>query len=180
MKNRKMKLMLVGILLGSAIIPVFAQETSKEESKLEAGAAELNKLYSEGQQRVADKIKAQFGVSDALLLGMLYKNMRYGEIAITLGLAQGLHGGIRDKNLYRITTLRHGPPVVGWSKVAKNLGLKLGPVLSKIRKISADVRKQEKTDKEAEKAEREKVQKSAKMEGPVKTERESMKSLMHK
>jgi hypothetical protein len=170
MKNRKMRFMSTIVFLFAAVIAAFAQEKSMEEKKLEAGAVELDKKYSEGQQRVADKIKDQFGVDDARLLGMRYKNMGYGEIAIALGLARGLHGGITDKNLYKIAALRQGPPVTGWGKIAEDLGLKLGPVIISVRKISAEVRKQEKLD-EAEKDKRNEDKQGGESGKPVRPEK---------
>lgn len=151
MKYRKVEFILAGLMLCAAAVPAFSQAKSKEEKKLEAGAAELDKKDPEGQRRVADKIKAEFKVDYERLVGLHFKGLRDGEIAVTLALAQSLHGGIRDENLHRIVALREGPPPAGWGKIAKDLGLKLGPVISKVRKISAEVSKQEKLDVAAEK-----------------------------
>ena len=166
MKNVKLQLMLTGFILCSVVIPAFAQEKSKEEKKLETIAGELDKKYSEGQQRVADMIKSQFGVNDGLIMGLRYKNMRDSEIAIALGLAQEMHRGITDTNLHMIVTLRQGPPVSGWGKIAKKLDLKLGPVISKAQNICAAVREDEKGHKarESKKMEDEKIKKQEKLE----------------
>lgn len=176
MKNSELSLMLAGFFLCAAVLPAFARERSKEEKKLETCAGELDKNHSEGQRRVADKIKARFGVDDGRVLGLRLKNMGYGEIAIALGLAQDLPGGITDENLYKIITQRQGPPAAGWGKIAKDLGLKFGPVISKIENISSEVRRQEKADKaeKAKKAEGEKDKeggKTAKLEKPEKSEK---------
>jgi hypothetical protein len=178
--------MLAAAIVGALLSPAFAEEISNEEKRLESSAGELDKKYSEGRDRVADKIKEQFGVDDARLLGMSYKKMSYGEIAIALGLAQDLHGGITDKNLYKIAALRQGPPAAGWGRIAKDLGLKLGPVINKVRKISSEVRRQEKYDeaKKHEKAEGEKMKKAERRDKAKKrgrrerSEKASMLSLM--
>ncbi|HCE98887.1 MAG TPA: hypothetical protein DER10_10385 [Elusimicrobia bacterium] len=176
MKNKKLRLMFMGFFLCAAVIPAFAQERSREDRKLEASSGELDKSAAnpEGQQRVADRIKTEFGVDDARVQGLRDKNMGYGEISIALGLAQGLPGGITDENVQKIVALRQGPPVVGWGKIAKDLGLKLGPVQSKVHKMSAGVRKQEKVDKtkKGEKMERhERREKAEKMARPEKPEK---------
>ncbi|OGS66719.1 MAG: hypothetical protein A3J79_04240 [Elusimicrobia bacterium RIFOXYB2_FULL_62_6] len=144
MKNRTLYLSLSGFFLCAAAMPVRAQEKSKEELKLETSAAELDKKYTEGQVRVAQMIKSEFGVDGARMVGLRSMNIGYGEIAIALGLAQQMRGAVTDENLRRIMALRRGPPAAGWGRVAAELGLKLGPVLGKVRKIAARVRKQEK------------------------------------
>lgn len=182
MKNSKLQLLFAGLLLGAALIPAAAQERSAEERKLEAVSGELDKKYSEGRQRVTDKIAAEFGVDSGLVLGLGYKKLGYGEIAIVLSLAQGLHSTIRDEDLRRIVALRQGPPVMGWGKIAKELGLKLGPVLSRVRKVAAEVRRDEKADKakENKKNEEEKNREKEKTENPGTTGKEGMKSLSRK
>ena len=163
MKNAKLRLLFTGLFLCAAIIPAFAQKKPTEEQTLETCAGELDKKYSEGQQRVAEKIIAEFEVADGLIVGLRFKKMGYGEIAIALGLAQGLHRIIQEEDLRKIVELRQGPPVMGWGRIAGDLGLKLGPVISKIRKISAEVRKDEKGDK-AKEAEAEKLKEQGKAE----------------
>ena len=182
MKNTKLRLLLAGLFLCAAGMPVFALEKSPDEQRLEAAARELDKKYSEGQQRVEEKISAEFGVAEGLVMGLRYKKMRYGEIAIALGLAQGLHRIIKDEDLHKIVVLRRGPPVMGWGRIAGDLGLKLGPVISKVRKLSGEVRKGEKADKAKEdkiaKEEKDKDAKMAeKMARPGKTAEAGLKAL---
>jgi len=183
MKTIKPYLLFAGLLLCAAAVHAAAMEKSTEEQKLEAGAGELNKKYSEGQDRVAGRIKAQFGVSDARLMGLRYRKMNYGEIAVALALAQGLRGGITDENLHTIVAQRQGPPVAGWDKIARGLGLKLGPVLLKIQKLTAEVRRQEKADKvkkdkKAVSRKAKEDEKARKIEKTENSEKEGMKALM--
>lgn len=179
MKNKTMRSMLAGLFLCAAAGPLPAQVKPGEEQRLETAAGELNKEYSEGQQRVEGKIKAEFKVDDALLMGLHFKKMNNGEIAIALGLAGEMHRGVSDKNLHEVVALREGPPVAGWGKVAKELGLKLGPVISKLKKISAEVRRQEKADtvKKLKEEKAEKLKKAENNGQPGKTEKAGMKSL---
>ncbi|MCX5793694.1 MAG: hypothetical protein NTY45_15970 [Elusimicrobia bacterium] len=169
MKNKITRLLLAWFLLCAAGIPAFAQERSREEKKLEAAAGELNKSADrdEGRQRVAHKIRRQFGVDDALLIGLTYRKLSYGEISIVLGLAQGMRGGIKDANLHKIVALRQGPPVLGWGRIAGDLGVKLGPVLGDVQNIAAGIRRQEKADK-AKKDTEAKAEKTAQLKGSEK------------
>lgn len=159
MKNKELRLMLAGLLLCAAM-PVLAQEKSKDEKKLDSAAAELDKDAGrpEGGKAVAERIKNEFKVDEARVQGLRDQKLGYGGISIALGLAQELPGGITDANMEKVMALRQGPPATGWGNVAKQLGLKLGPITAKTRKVSAEVRKQVK-------AEREKMEKNAKERG---------------
>ncbi|OGR66574.1 MAG: hypothetical protein A2X31_04445 [Elusimicrobia bacterium GWB2_63_22] len=181
MKNPELRLIFAGLLLLAAGTAVFAG-SSPEEKELAAAAGELDKNHSEGQQRVADSICAEFGVGNALVTGLRFKRLGDGEIAIALALAQGLHRIIKDEDLRRIVGLRQGPPVMGWGRVAGELGLKLGPVINKVKKLSAAVRARETRDKagRAEKAKERKERErkvAEKMNRPGKTVKEGMLSL---
>ena len=187
MKNKELRLMLAGLFLCAAAIPAFAQRQTREEKDLEISAGELDKSAArpEGPQRVIDRITVQYSVDEARVQGLRLKRLGYGEIAIVFGLVQNMPRGIRDENLYRVVALRQGPPVMGWGKVAKELGLKLGPVVRRVREIASVVRSQEKIDKAAEdkkaKEEKEKAEEMAdKMERPGKTVKEGVKSLPRK
>lgn len=176
MKNNKLRLMLAGLFLCAAAMPVFAEERSREEKKLEAAGGELDKsaVEDEGQPRVTDKIQTQFGVDGARVQSLRDKKLGYGEVSIVLGLAQGLPGGITDANVDKIMALRQGPPVMGWGKIAKSLNLKLGPVQSKVHKISSDLKKDKKAGmekgKKGEKTDKpEKHEKHEKMDKPEKS-----------
>lgn len=173
MKTNKLRLMLAGLFLFAAAMPVFAEEKSREEKKLETAGGELDKsaVEDEGQPRVTDKIQTQYGVDGARVQALRDRKLGYGEVSIVLGLAQSLPGGITDANVDKIMALRQGPPVMGWGKIAKSLDLKLGPVQSKVKKISSDLKKDKKALKEkSEKSERadkpEKHEKHEKMEKP--------------
>ena len=127
----------------------------------------------EGEKRVADKLKSEFMVDDARVQGLRDQKLGYGEVSIVLALAQNLPGGITDANVQRVMALRQGPPAIGWGQLAKDLGLKLGRVQSKVHKLSTAVRKQERNDKSKndKKAEVEKDKKNEKMEKPERPEK---------
>lgn len=173
MKNGQMRLMLAGLFLCAAM-PVLAQEKSKDEKQLDSAAAELDKAAGqpEGEKAVAEKIKNEFKVDDARVQGLRDQKLGYGGISIALGLAQGMPGGITDANMEKVMALRQGPPVTGWGNVAKQLGLKLGPVTASTKKVSAEARKKVKAEKKMmEKRGKEKGGKGGKMDKPARPEK---------
>jgi hypothetical protein len=101
-------------------------------------------------------------VDAARVEGLRLKHLGYGEIAIVFGLVKDMPRGIRDENLYRVVALRQGPPLVGWGDMAKVLGLRLRPVVRRVREISSGVSEQEKLYKAGEdkKAKEEKEKKN--------------------
>ena len=148
MKNKEMVMMVSGLLLCAGML-VLAEEKSSDEKKLDTATVEMDKeaAMPACQEAFQERIKTDFGVDEATVQGLRDKKMGYGEITITLGLARQLPGGGTEANIQKITALRQGPPVMGWGRISRDLGLKLGPVISKVRKISAEVRKQQKAAK---------------------------------
>lgn len=166
MKNNKMRLFMTGLFLCAAI-PAFAQDKAPaDEKKADSASMEMDKdaAKPEGEKLVTEKIKTEFKVDDARVQGLRDQKLGYGEISIALSLARELPGGITDANVQKIMALRQGPPVMGWGKIAKDLNLKLGPVVSRVKRMSADVRKQEAKNARMEKKNAEKAEKKEKME----------------
>jgi len=143
-----MVMMVSGLLLCAGML-VLAEEKSADEKKLDTATVEMDKdaAMPACQEAFQERIKTDFGVDEATVQGLRDKKMGYGEITITLGLARQLPGGVTEANIQKIAALRQGPPVMGWGRISRDLGLKLGPVISKVRKISAEVRKQQKAAK---------------------------------
>lgn len=142
MKNKAMRLLVAGLFLCAAA-PVLAQEKSGDEKKLDKASMELEQDAGkpEGEKTVTDKLMAEFNVDAARIQALRDQKMGYGGVSIALSLAQGLPGGITDANVQKVMALRQGPPVMGWGKVAKELGMNLGSVISKVKKVSAAARK---------------------------------------
>ena len=165
MKNNNMQLMFAGLFMFAVAVPALAQEKLEEEKQLDKVEADLNldAAQPEGKAAVAEKIKKDFKVDDARLNGLRDKQLKDGEMAIALALAEGLPGGITDENVQKVVAMRQGPPVAGWGKVAKELGVKLGPVLSKAKKTAAEARRNAKAEK-VKKEKREKAEKTMKGE----------------
>jgi hypothetical protein len=166
MKNNKMRLFLTGLFLCAAM-PALAQDKKPaDEKKLDSAAVQLDKDAAKpyGEKLVTDRIKTEFKVDDARIQGLREQKLGYGEISIALSLAKGLPGGITDANVQKVMAMRQGPPVMGWGKIAKNLNVKMGPVISGVKKMSAEVRKQEAKDAKIEKKDSDKNEKNEKME----------------
>ncbi|OGR41939.1 MAG: hypothetical protein A2X35_11570 [Elusimicrobia bacterium GWA2_61_42] len=177
MNSNNMQLIFAGLFMFAAAVPALAQEKSAEEKQMDKVEADLNTdaAQPEGQAVVAEKLKKDFKVDDARLNGLRDKQLKDGEMAIALALAEGLPGGITDENVQKVVAMRQGPPVAGWGKVAKDLGVKVGPALSKAKKTAAEARKSAKAEKarkeKKEKAEKMKAEKSGKAERPAKAEK---------
>ncbi len=168
--NNGMRTLLAGLLLCAAV-PALAQDAG-DDKKADKAAVELEKEAGkpDGTAAVTERLKAEFKVDDARLQGLMGQKLGYGEIAIVLSLAQAMPGGIDDANVQKVTALRQGPPVKGWGKVAKELGLNLGQAISKVKKLSAEARKAAAKSKAAGKTE--KTGKAEKAGKPEKAERQ--------
>jgi hypothetical protein len=75
---------------------------------------------------VFDQLKNEFNVSDARIYSLREKNLSYGEIATVLSLAEQMPGGINDRNVQKVVTLRRGSGYqIGWASVAKALEVRV-------------------------------------------------------
>ncbi len=122
----------------SVVRPATAAEPSKEEKELSSAAAATDKEASEpeGQKTVVSRLESMFNVDQARIDGLRAQNLGYGEIAIVLALAQKMADGITDANVQSIMSLRTGTPPMGWGEIARQLGEKLGPVISHVNEIA--------------------------------------------
>jgi hypothetical protein len=130
---------LVGFLVCSAVVPertlAFFQ---RGETKLNNAAEAIDKeaSTSEGTTRVTRKLSEQFGADEEVITGLRDQGYGFGEIAIALSLAA--ESG-KDVN----TILAMKTDEVGWGKVAKESGVKLGRVVSSVRKSSHAIKREE-------------------------------------
>ncbi len=173
MKNQKTRLLLAWLFL-CAVMPASSQEKSADAKKLESASVELDEDADQpaGGETAVDKLKSEFKVDDVRIQGLRDQKLGYGGVSKALSLAQGLPGGITDANVRKVMTLRQGPPVMGWGNVAKELGLNQGSFMSRVKKISAEVRKRAKADKaKKDKKAGEKMEKPEKPEKAGKLER---------
>lgn len=110
---------------------------SKDEKNLEMEIVRLDRTAAEagGVQAVHARMQRDFRVPPAQVRSLREQGFGYGEIVVLLSLAKNLPGGITDGNIDRVRSLRQGPPPLGWGQVAKELGAKLGGVVSQVKKV---------------------------------------------
>lgn len=134
---RKIFALFMVIFLLACTTAAFAA-VSAEEKKLNDEVAALNKRASEpaGEKVVVQRLENQFKVKETQITALRDKKLGYGEIAITLAMAQKMPGGITDANVNQILSLRQGMPPKGWGEIAKELKLgKLGPMVSNVERV---------------------------------------------
>lgn len=117
---------------------------------LDATAGTVAKT-SAGQRRVLQALAKQFKVQDSVVAGLKGRKMGYGEIASVLALSQELMK--KDKKLGQQqaldTIIARRQAGAGWGVIARDLGLKLGNVVTELKKVDK-VMESAKLDKTAQ------------------------------
>ena len=148
--------------------------------QLDADATRASKT-PEGQQRVTERIASQFAVQPSVVTDLRNRNLGFGGATIALALSQELMK--RDASLSQQAALdkivAERQAGKGWGVIAHELGLKLGPVVSEVKKAGkateqiagkpdkvAKVDKAEKAEKVEKPARPEKIEKPARPEKP--------------
>lgn len=152
----------VGCIVSLAGMTTAWADTAKDEKTLAKESAEIDKTAGQpqGGAVVVQKLETEFGVTESQITALRDKKMGYGEIAIIFSLAKQLGGagGITQANIDAIVAKRLGPPVMGWGQVAKSYNLKLGPVVSDVKKAETASAKEMKHTEKTEKTERTKTE----------------------
>ncbi len=156
------------LMLGNVVSVAWADE----EQTLAQKAAAINSTTTSAQQEGAraQALAKQFKVSEARVTELRNQKMGWGEITISLAMAEHLSATSKtplttEQALTKIEQLRSEK--IGWGKIALDLGFKLGPVVSAVERSEktiqtadrgAGVRMEQSTKTEkverAEKAER--------------------------
>jgi hypothetical protein len=162
MNHKVMSLSLVLALFGAGA----AQGMSKDEGKLEKASLELEKDSSkpENEKRIGASLKSEFKLEDSQVAGLRAQKLGYGEISTVLALAETMPGGATDANIQTLVAKRQGPPVMGWGQIAKELDVKLGKVIGKVKKVDASARKLEKAEAKRVRKEEKAAAKAARAE----------------
>jgi hypothetical protein len=136
--NRSIALLAQGVLFFLLIAAPAGAAPSKDETNLAREAAELDRTASTapGEAAVVKQLHKDFAVEAELVQALRERGFGYGELTIILSLAAKMAGGVSDQNAGKVLALREGPPVSGWSTVAKRLGIKLGVAVSQVRKVN--------------------------------------------
>ena len=163
-------------------------DNQKHERQLQADAKQLDadaaraSSTADGQRRVTERIAKEFKVQTSVVTDLRNRIGGYGQATIALALSQELMK--RDKTLSQPAALEQVVALrqtrKGWGVIARELGVKLGPVVSEVKKAEKATDhiggKLDKADKDkvanAEKPEKmEKPEKIEKMEKPAKPEK---------
>jgi hypothetical protein len=167
---------LASVIMAGALVFILAgvsavwADTGHDGKKLETAVATLDKDAGkrEGPEVVTERLEKEFGVTASQVESLRDKKLGFGEITIAFSLAQKMPGGITDANINKILTMRQGHPAEGWGEIAKKLGVKPGPVLSKVDKVERASRNEL---EKAEKNEHEKNGRSSEHREATKAER---------
>ena len=142
--KRSLLVLIVGVIAALAGTGTAWADVSKAEKNLERESKRLNDTAakSDGEKAVLKRIEAEFKAGDALVQALRDRTPGYGEIAVVLSLAQKMPGGVTEVNVQKVLSLRQGPPVAGWGQVARQLGIKLGATVSKVKKMNNDANRE--------------------------------------
>lgn len=134
------------LLLGTLLLcgPVWADE-AEEEKTLKAAQKEVDQEAAarKGEAKV-DNLAQQFNVDSATVQGMRDKRQGWGEISTQLALAQQLSKTdpatypTTSDALSKVGSLRDEGK--GYGVIAKDLGFKLGPVVSGVKRSRDTIR----------------------------------------
>lgn len=146
--------LLAASVAGAQVRPVDAGDQKQVEMLqknailLDVDAAKASKM-PDGQRRVVQTLAKQFKVQDTMVTDLRNRQMGYGEIAVAFALSQELMK--TDKNLSQQAALdkvlAQRKTGIGWGMIARNLGLKLGNVISEVKKADAHVAKPDRMSK---------------------------------
>ncbi len=139
--------LLVGLVLAAVCVAeqVFAQADA-DEVRMQAMQREAEEdAAKRGQQAQAELLARQFQLPVGEIEKLRSAGQGWGEITIRLALADKLvktdpaNFPTLSDALERIATLRNNGS--GWGHIAKELGFKLGPIVSDIRRSLNDLRR---------------------------------------
>lgn len=117
-------------------------DLAKEQRQLDTDGARVMAASPDGRRRVAATIARQLNVPDKVVNDLRARKMGYGEVTIALALSQQLMKRetlTQPQAIDRIVSLRKSGH--GWGVVARDLGLKLGDVISDVKKTDKQLAK---------------------------------------
>lgn len=156
-------------------------EYQKHERQLQAETKQLDADAAraanspDGQRRLTERLAKQFKVQPSVITELRSRRLGYGEATIALALSEELMK--RDKSLSQQAALDHvlaqRQAGKGWGVIAREQGLKLGHIVSEVKKADKAAEhiagKPEHPEKKLAKAE--KPDKPEKIEKPAKPEK---------
>lgn len=137
-------------------VSVTAQPVS-EEARLQTTQQEVEQQAAKkGQQALTENLAQRFQVSSNVVQDLRNAKQGWGEITIRLALAEQLTKTDPEtfptmaEALARVGDLRNEG--MGWGRIAKELGFKLGPLISEARHALQDLRQERASQQKVEKA----------------------------
>ena len=139
-----------GIILVMGLgVPVWARNDADEARLITVQKEIDSSATAPGQTTQVQTLAKQFNVAPSVVQDLHAEKQGWGEITIELAMAQRL--AQTDPNAYptlmdaltRIETLR--AEKTGWGKIAKDLGFKLGPVVSAAQHARNELRHESQT-----------------------------------
>lgn len=162
----------LGLLFGWSSAAGAADPTpaETEAEELNAAAREVDQTSAPESAR-SEAVARQFNVDSSVVQGMRNRGQGWGEITIQLAMAE--HLANTEPATYptsadartRVEELRREGK--GWGAIAKELGFKLGPVISDVKQTHQRVQ----TESRRDQPKMEKTDRPSKVERPSKTER---------
>ena len=119
-----------------------SEELWVEQKKLDTDSARVMAATSDGRRRVGEMIATQFNVPEKLVNDLRGRKIGYGEITAALALSQQLMKRdqvTRQQALDRVLRARKSGQ--GWAALARGLDLKVGDVLSAVKKTDKQLAK---------------------------------------
>jgi len=182
----------LAVAVPTAVFADDAKDIQKHDRQLFERSSQLDRDAArasstpEGQQRLSDRLAKQFKVDASVVSGLRARGLSYGQSTIALALSQELMK--QDKTLTQQAALdkllAERQAHKGWGVIAQEYGLKLGHVISEVKRadkaahhIAGKPQDHGKPDNvvKAEKADKpekiEKVEKPEKPEKPAKPEK---------
>ena len=125
-----------------------AADVSKDERNLTREVKRVNDTAAkpDGEKAVVKRLVADLGAEEQQVQALRDRKLGYGEVAIVLSLARSMPGGTTNANVQEVLALHDGPPAAGWGEIARKLGLKLGKMVSQVRKVANNANREIKSD----------------------------------
>jgi len=133
-----MKIYASTLLLGLASMTLVASPSramDADETRLDSEAQQIDKDKDAGTDaQKIDRLAKQFKVPESTVQNLRNQGQGWGEVTIGLSMAQKLSASdpktypMTSDALVKVESLRSSGE--GWGKIAKDLGFKLGPVVS--------------------------------------------------
>lgn len=178
----------VGLALPIAAPADDIRDYQKHELRLQTDAKQIDADAAraastpDGQRRVTERIATQFNVAPSVVTDLRHRKLGFGGATIALALSQELmkqqNGLSQQDALSQILAQRQAGK--GWGVIAQGLGIKLGRVVSEVKKaekatehIAGKPEKLAKVDKADRSAKMEKVDKPERFDKPEKFEKPS-------